>query len=255
MNKIVCLVACLLTVSVSGCAIKKELPVNYEEYIKKTWVVEDWHGDEHNYYASFYFMIKEIGHDGVDGLWCVQSPNSTYSGQMIFTGVIKENMAICKLYDNKDKKEEGTLKLTFLDSNEIEGEIDLYARKISHKKYIFRPYTLNDVAYLRLTPLCLQTEIDTWGEVDIVTGVIDGVGNKSYPAIYIINESDDILYSFEAGYQAASEVYEIEVGDYDGDGLDDVKIVTYFPYDPESIFIERIFYQTEEGFFYTRWQS
>ncbi len=247
-NRIVCLVACLLIVSASSCAVKEELPINYEEYIKKTWVVEDWQGDAYRYQASFSFMITKMEDGFIEGRHCV-NPYASFTSQWKFAGTVKKNKAMCTLYGGEGEEEIGTMEITFLNHSRITGVLNLTTREISHKNYTFRPYTLNDIAYLRLNPLCLQAEIDTWGEVDIVTGVIQGADNKPYPAIYIIDESDAILYSFEAGYQIASEAYEIEVGDYDGDGLDDVKIVTYFPYDSESIFIERIFYQTEEGFF------
>ena len=251
-NRIVCLVACLLIVSASSCAVKEELPINYEEYIKKTWVVEDWQGDAYRYQASFSFMITKMEDGFIEGRHCV-NPYASFTSQWKFAGTVKKNKAMCTLYGGEGEEEIGTMEITFLNHSRITGVLNLTTREISHKNYTFRPYTLNDIAYLRLNPLCLQAEIDTWGEVDIVTGVIQGADNKPYPVIYIIDESDAILYRFRAGYQIASEAYEIEVGDYDGDGLDDVKIVTYFPYDSESIFIERIFYQTEEGFFYTRW--
>ena len=41
----------------------------------------------------------------------------------------------------------------------------------------------------------------------------------------------------------------MNVGDYNADGLDDIKIVTYFPYEEDSVYIERIFCQTDNGRF------
>ncbi len=252
MNRIVCLVACLLIISTSSCAVKEELPVSYKEYIKKTWVVEDWHGDANNYHASFCFTITKMEDGLIEGRYCGE-PDTGFINQWRFAGKVNKNKAMCTLYGEECEEEIGTMEMVFLDRGRISVVLNLTTREISRKKYIFRPYTLNDIAYLRLNTLYLQTEIDTWGEVEIATGVVDDPDKKTYPVIYIIDESDAILYRFRAGYQIESETYEIEVGDYDGDGLDDVKIVTYFPRDPESIFIERIFYQTEEGFFYTRW--
>lgn len=83
--------------------------------------------------------------------------------------------------------------------------------------------------------------------MNIVAGVLEG--NKPYPVVYLTNIQGDILHDFSASYQVASEVYEIEVNDFDGDGFQDIKIITYFPYEPDSVFFERIFYQMQDGGF------
>ena len=120
-------------------------------------------------------------------------------------------------------------------------------------KYVFRPYTLNDIEGLHITKR-FREEVDTLGEILVAVGIEEyqsaGGSHFTAPVFYIINESDDILYEFPIGSQAASEFYEMDVADYNEDGLDDIKIVTYFPYEEDSVLIERIFYQTEEHLFY-----
>ncbi len=120
-----------------------------------------------------------------------------------------------------------------------------------HKTYIFRPYNIGDIADFQLsTGVPQQTvEIETWGQVTLVAGVIQI--NKPYPCIYFVDEHDDILYKFEASYQTGSEVCEISVDDFDSDGLRDVKIITYFPRALDIETIERVFYQMENGEFDT----
>ena len=136
----------------------------------------------------------------------------------------------------------------FLGNGKIEATIDWYPNSL-HKTYTFRPYNIGDIADFQLsTDVAQQTvQIAAWGQVTLVAGVIQI--NKPYPYIYFVNEHDDILYKFEASYQTGSEVCEMLVGDFDADGLQDVKIVTYFPKALDIEKIERVFYQMENGEF------
>lgn len=239
----------------AGCRQKEKTQEDYENYLKKLWVVEDWHGGEYRYHAPFSFTITKIEGKNIEGNY--SHSLGIYSldaaSELTYMGVIEKGTARCMLYEDNGLKEIGSLELTFLDSRRIEGKI-IEEEENVQRKYVFRPYTLNDIDGLYVTKR-FQKEIDTWGKIGIAVGTVEyqsaGGSFFSIPAIYIIDESDDILYEFRAngGYQTASEFYEMDVADYNGDGLDDIKIVTYFPYEPESILIERIFYQTEDYLF------
>lgn len=219
--------------------VKQEQSINYDEYIKKEWVAEVWHGENYQYNALFSFRISQIENGMIKGTFATQDYNTSGT----FTGSIVDDTAECQLY-NYDPQKVGILTLKFLENNRIDAEIELTGTYEIYKHYVFRPYNIMDVADLRINQEFERTvEMDAWGQVNIVAGVLEG--NKPYPVIYLTNVQGDILHDFSASYQVASEVYEIEVADFDEDGLQDVKIITYFPYEPDSIFFERVFYQTE----------
>lgn len=217
--------------------------IDYDKYVGKEWVAEGWHGENYLYNAIFSFRIFQVEEDMIRGNFATQD----YSTSGRFAGSIVGHMAECQLY-NYDSKKIGTLTLEFLENNRIDATIELTEPYEICKHYVFRPYNIMDVGNLRIHQEFERTvELDEWGQVNIVAGVLEG--NKPYPVIYLTNFEGDILHDFSASYQVASEVYEIEVNDYDGDGLQDVKIITYFPYEPDSVFFERVFYQTQDGGF------
>lgn len=220
--------------------------INYDEYLRKTWVAENWRGGNNQYTALFLFEIDKVEEGIIEGRYA--GYRYIYEPTFSFSGVIKNGVAECILYKGDGVTPAGELKLVFLESNKIDATIDWYQSSL-HKNYIFRPYNLGDIADFRFSKEVVRqaANIDTWGQVNIVAGFIDI--NKPYPVIYLVNEHDDILYEFEASYQTASEVCEIVVDDFNADGLQDVKIVTYFPKDVAIEKIERIFYQTDNGDF------
>ncbi len=223
--------------------VVQEKSINYDEYIKKKWVAEDWHGENYLYNAIFSFRIFQVEGDMIKGTFATQDYDT--SGR--FTGSIVGYMAECQLY-NYNSEKIGTLTLKFLENDRIDATIELTKTYEICKHYVFRPYNIMDVGNLRIHQELERTvELDEWGQVNIVAGVLEG--NKPYPVVYLTNIQGDILHDFSASYQVASEVYEIEVNDFDGDGFQDIKIITYFPYEPDSVFFERIFYQMQDGGF------
>lgn len=238
------------SIVVSGDNVKQEQIINYDEYIGKEWVAEGWHGenDEYQEYnALFHFCISQADHGMIKGTFAARNYVSVSARTGIFTGSIVDDTAECQLYDGQSKQI-GLLTLKFLENDRIDAVIELTETYDICKHYVFRPYNIMDVGNLRINQELERTvEMDAWGQVNIVAGVLEG--NKPYPVIYLTNVQGDILHDFSASYQVASEVYEIEVDDFDEDGLQDVKIITYFPYEPDSIFFEKIFYQVQGGGF------
>lgn len=225
-----------------GCGSRNQ--INYEDYLKLVWVSESWHGGY--YYAAFAFTISSVENGQIRGYYMTNTYDVGGMGK-IFEGEIEKGTAQCFLY--KDSDVVGTLNIRFLEDNRIEAAIDLKENTL-HKEYIFRPYNIADNVDFRVNQDMTQTvEIDTWGKVNIVVGVYDI--RKPYPAVYLTDAHDNILYNFSAGYQNASEVCDVQITDVDGDGLQDVKIITYFPGDLAIEKIERIFYQMNDGEFST----
>lgn len=223
--------------------------IDYGQYLRKTWVVDAWHGGEDRYHACFSFVIMGIKDGIVEGLYDATGYIGSNHMRRKFQGQMRGQAVECSLYGESGSI--GTMELSFLEENQIEAVIILDEGVHRSSRYIFRPYSLYDVTDLYINPFGNYTrqlvEIDTWGEVNIVAGII--CGYKSYPAVFLTDYSDNILFRFESGYQTSSEIYDVSVDDYDGDGLDDVRIVNYFPYEEDSVYIDRTFYQTEEGLF------
>lgn len=236
----------LIIVGLAGCKEKEKNIFGYDEYLKKVWVVDNWHGDENRYHAMFYFTIDSVEDNCIQGRYSMYEYIHISDDDIwLFSGTVSEDSAKCELYIGSNKV--GMMEL-FFDDGKIKAEINIEKLEGLPKSYVFRPYSLNDIAHLYVNDKLTRAEhIDTWGDVNLVAGVIEI--DKPYPVVYLTNGHDDILYEFSAAYQNASEVYEMSVEDYNGDGLDDVKIVTYFPYEEDSVFIERIFYQTDRGIF------
>lgn len=233
---------------------KKEPKIAYDEYKKITWVVESWRGEWTPYNGRFSFTIDKIEDGKIEGRYLYPEPwfgwYNDYRDMPYFTGEIKGNEAECDLFctgENELPESVGTLKLTFLENNRMKAIIDKEGEP--HQNYIFRPYNIADVADFWVSeevPPRTET-VDTWGSVNVVVGIHKT--NKPHPAIYFTNASDDILYQFDSSYQSGSAVYSVEIEDFNQDGLQDVKIITYFPGDLKIEKIGRCFYQTTKGEF------
>jgi len=95
---------------------------------------------------------------------------------------------------------------------------------------------------------------EKWGKVKIVVGRKDS--NKSSPIAVMVNEQNEILYDFDASYKSGTVIEEVNIADGNGDGLQDVEIVTYF-FDNDGVATDMEplrwpFYQDAEGTFYLK---
>lgn len=91
--------------------------------------------------------------------------------------------------------------------------------------------------------------LNSWGNVNFVVGEVN-TGIDIFTAISLTNEKGDILYEFSASFQTVSRIIEASINDVNKDGLKDVIIVTAFE-DSTIDQIERIFYQMDNGLFYS----
>ena len=120
-----------------GCSEKEK--INYNEYIKKVWVVDGWHGGENRYHAKIYFTIDDIDGDFISGRYGMGESIHVIDDDMrIFRGEVSGDTAVCDLYI--DSNEAGKMSLYFYDDGKIHAEIDyMYLDGLS-KSYVFRSY-------------------------------------------------------------------------------------------------------------------
>ena len=232
-------------------------------FLKKIWVAS---GADIATYTCPSFFITKMENGIVDGklskrsvaepdcyVYRFDSAKNLYA----LTGVFNNGAAECQIIG--DGENIGEITLVFGD-NEIKATIEFYNNGEDAQlsgEYRFRPYNLSDIGQ-SITILKLDSfsiEMNTWGKVNFVTALLD-TGHVWYPAAYLTNEKNDILYHFSTPFQSATEITDVVVEDLNGDGLKDVRIINCFiDYDDGSVlhdmpFIERVFFQMEDGLFY-----
>ena len=241
--------------------------IDYDQYLKKIWVEKNWDGGAYDY--SFSFFISNIENGVVEGklsTHAVAEPDffyyslepSKYLGDL--NGMIDNSIAECEFSSRAGDK--GKLTLIFK-NDEIEATIDYTEQREVYKdislagKYLFRPYNLADIEYFTQNQEhSFAVDLDSWGNVYFVSGEVDS-DRVIHPAAFLTNEHDDILYVFNASFHTGSRIIDAEVKDINGDSLKDIKIITaFFDYDtgliiPDMPRIEWIFYQMENGLFYS----
>lgn len=233
--------------------------IDYNQYLKKIWVVDSWDGGA--YSDSFSFVITKIESDVIEGKISTGAIVTTFYIHPLnqskhlgdLSGTIYNGVAECHFRDENGNK--GKVTLTFKENDKIDAVIkytskaEYYAKESLDGSFSFKPYNLADIQVLVVDEeLSFKVNLNSWGDVHFVSGKIPG--HKPYPNAYLTNDQNDILYEFGAPYQVASEILDVSIEDITGDGLKDVKIITYFPILPDAIRIEWIFNQLENGLFY-----
>lgn len=214
--------------------------IDYDQYIKKVWIMKTWDGSAYNYSS---FCISKIANDKIEGRFSTRmialpeySPYSSsdlYLGHL--AGTIHNGVAKCQFSDNKGKK--GNVTFILKTKDEIEATIQ-YTDKLqrydykddSYKEYsldgtfLFRPYNLKDIG--KFSPIkdqCFTVNLNSWGTVNFLSGKLMG---KHIPmAFYLTNQEGDILYDF--GYIAPDNVNvkAVSFPDVNNDGLTDIIII------------------------------
>jgi len=239
--------------------------VNYAHYLKKIWVGKDWDGGAYDYPLSFF--ISKIDNGVIEGKFLTRAvayPDFYYyrfdSSVNDFTGTIHNEIAECQFIDKSGNR--GNAVLIFMEGNEIEVEVkysdisEIYKGSLQDGNYLFRPHNITDIeGDIKVLKMdSFAAELDYWGNVSFVTMLVD-TERVWYPAAYLANENNDILYKFSAPFQTATEIIDVEIGDINKDGLKYVKIVTGFvDYETGLVLrdmpqIERIFFQMNDGTF------
>lgn len=234
--------------------------IDYNQYLKKIWVVKSWSGGAYDYSSFFISRIENRVIEGKLSTGSIAYPDfffyslepSKYLGDL--SGTVNNSVAECQFSDKVGNK--GSVALMFKENDEIEAKIKYTNKGEAYKdlpldgNYIFRPYNLTDIKdFIQLKEHSFAIDLNSWGSVNFVSGEVNH-GDKVYPAVYLTNEHDDILYKFQASFKTGSKIKQASIKDINNDGLKDVMITTEFIDDPGAESIEWIFYQMSNGLFY-----
>jgi len=134
-----------------------------------------------------------------------------------------------------------------------------YLEKLSPMEgnYSYRPYNISDIEgsadVVRMTSD--MVDLDSWGSVLIVTALLGGRG-PWFPVMFLTNEYDDILYEFSVSSINSTEILEVVVEDFDGDGLKDIRVTLGFVDYSSGVSavsdIQVTFLQMDNGLFYDK---
>lgn len=241
-----------------GCG-KKE--IDFSQYLNKIWVIEDEDGIFESK-VSFYITSFENGNiEGKiqlkEGIVIPKSCKeadidnvSDYVGD--FSGEYTRDGLECTFQTPRGDK--GKMLFRTLDSNVIKMSIKSTKGKRIRGTYSFRPYNLSDKKNFTLNEeFSREIELDSWGKVWLMSGRIDNIGKGTYyPVVFLTDADKNILYEFNTGYTAGTEVYDVAIEDMNEDGLKDISIVIWVSYfkDDDYFLIKSDFYQMNDGRFY-----
>lgn len=231
----------------SAATITTNDAIDYNQYIKKTWVMEK--GTN-----NFSFCISKIANGEITGRFTLNVPavpNQYDVGHL--TGTIDKDTAECQFSDKVGNK--GSLKLVFKENNQIEASIK-YTDKLEVNKdvssdgdFLFKPYNLKDIA--GFSPLANQSfavDLNYWGNVNFVSGKLTA-GNHIPVVFYLTNEDGDILYDFNATLPYSVDINAVSFKDVNKDGLKDVIIIAADNYADSGKQIAAVYLQKVDGAF------
>jgi len=240
--------------------------IDYNQYVKKVWIVED--GGDHltNYYQSFH--ISQIANGQISGELsyinlCVPAPNygDRYDGK--FTGTVNGNTADCQF--SLKTGDTGNIKLVFEPNNRIKATFTYNSKSqelkdtISHLRDVgspsvtlhldgtcqFKSWNLNDIEKFRpFKDQSFTVDLNSWGTVRFISGQIDGKYHILTDC-YLTNKDNDILFDFGMPFPYAADITAVSFQDINRDGLKDIIIVTGLQKEPRAY----VFLQQSNGLF------
>ena len=235
----------------------------HNPYLKKIWVAN---GMDIATYKFPSFFITKMENGRVYGklskrsiaepdcyIYSFDSAINLYN----LTGVFGNGAAECQIIG--DDESIGNITLVFEKENEIEATIEFIIINgedaLPSGEYRFKPYNLADIeSYIDCTKtLSFPVDLNSWGLVNFTTVLF--VGKKPYPAAFLTDAQDDILYCFNAPFQTATSIVDVVIEDMNGNGLKDIKTMSGFiDYNTWSVlpdpYVEWIFFQMDNGLFY-----
>ncbi len=222
----------------------------FERYARTIWIPYEWkEGEDYgNDVTPFTFYLYREGGEIVGRISTVieDPPCVSYDYYMKYAdqGV---NLSGTILGDKIEcRAESGAYNGIFYCGLNEDGTMDVLLEE-SGETLLFRPYLVSDMGKIKDGWESMTLDLNSWGTVNLIYGVIDS--NKPHPVAVLAGEGDEMYYYFRLSFLTGSEIENIIVEDVNGDGLSDIKFISYFPGYAEPR-LERTFYQMENGFFY-----
>ena len=238
--------------------------IDYNQYVKKVWVVKNSINDHDDNYPSFH--ISKIANGEISGkfsLFETYVPNSEYNSPNdsicwgYFNGIVDKDAAYCQF--NVNTGDTANVKLVFKPNGGIEAtfkykykskEIKDYSMDLSlhlDGTFQFNPYNLSDFKFRPFKNQSFKVDLNSWGNVKFVSGQCD-TGKHILTEFYLTNEDGDILYSFGSPFPYGVDVKAVSFQDVNKDGLKDVIIIA-FESDDNTWHRACVFFQKVDGSF------
>lgn len=232
--------------------------IDYNQYIKKVWVVKGSANKAYNYSS---FCISKIENGKIEGKFATNAiaepnyyyylPNHLgYLGNL--TGTINNDKAECQFSDGDGDK--GNVTLVFKTNVEINATIKYTNKSSAYKdlsldgNFLFIPNNLKDMNnFTTFKDQCFTVNLNSWGNVNFVSG--KATGGKHIPTLfYLTNKNGDILYNFDSPFPYSVTPKAVSFKDINKDGLKDVIIIVSANEDSSSS-IAKVFFQKADGSF------
>lgn len=199
-------------------SVSQSFNIDYNQYIKKVWIVDNSINNQSDYYESF--NISSIENNKISGELSLIDISLPYPGYCSsddtgywgnFTGKVNGNTADCQF--KLRTGDTGNIKLDFEPnskikavftyksmSQEIKDEIqDLKLAQINlhlDGTYQFRPYNLKDIKIFKLfEDQSFTVDLNSWGNVRFISDQEDS-GKHVLTNCYLTDKAGDILFYF-----------------------------------------------------------
>ena len=252
----------------------------YDNLLQKIWITETTEMEKSVYDIPFSFYFSNIENGNVEGRFCYggvvekdcrkideQFDLYEYLYMGYFSGDILNGIIECKFVDGQGNK--GEFIITGWDNDRISATIRMVDVSVSNnnllseEEYSFRNLNLSTLMNNSrtnfevdsTTPFAYGAALDEM--VELVVGKITDVEKGNYsPCAYLIDSKENILYTFDTGYQIGAEIVDASIEDINKDGLEDVHISMKFTFgmteaidESDNNVFERTYYQQENGLF------
>ncbi len=216
-----------LGTTTSTAPISTSDTIDYNQYIKKTWIKSKNTSIKEN---GVSFTISNIENRKMTGELTVVGPEPSCANTVAdLSGTINKDTVECQFTDSRDNK--GNIKLVFKPNDTMEATIKLINKSTDNTAqppegtFQFAPYNLKNIK--EFTPNENQSflvNLNSWGDVKFVSGRFTGA-NYVPVVFYLATKDGDILYSFEPTITTNVDIKAVSFKDVDNDGLKDIVII------------------------------
>ena len=228
--------------------------IDFNQYIKKVWVVKE---DADDVYRYPSFGISKIVNGQITGVFSliVDVPD-TFGNYGHLTGTINNDTAECQFDNGFGIK--GNMKLFFRTNGKIEVTFEYSDKEEADnfiaeegKSYEYIPFNINNIdGFIPIESQSLIVNLNSWGDVKFVSGKTKGERYTS-ACFYLTDEDGNILYEFYTDTYVNVDVDDVSFQDVNKDGLKDIIIIVHHTHNPGfGKQFATVFYQKTDGTFY-----
>ncbi len=228
--------------------------VDYNQYIKKVWVVKN-ETNDFELYPSF--CINKIVNGEITGFFDIYpAVGDTYDNYENLFGKIINGIAECQFDNGSGIK--GNIKIVFKTNDEVEATVEYLDRNESYNYlskegvYQFTPYNVDDIEdFIPTKSRSFMVDLNSWGNIKFVSGKIEG---ERYTDVifYLTDKDENILYEICLDATTVNiDVNDISFQDANKDGLKDIIMIlnTTLSHHGRIEPIVNVFFQKNNGTF------